>query len=211
MKIILLGAPGAGKGTQAEALRDKLNIPTISTGNILREAVKNGTPLGLEAKSYMESGNLVPDSLIISLIKERLAEDDCASGFILDGMPRTVPQADALEANGIDVDHVIEIAVPDEAVIERLSGRRVCSGCGAPFHVKNCPPPADGKCPKCGAPIVTRKDDLPETVKGRLKVYHEQTAPLIDFYRAKGKLSTVDGNTGSIEYGTRLILKVLGV
>jgi len=211
MNIILLGAPGAGKGTQAEALRDKLGIPTISTGNILREAVKNGTALGMKAKSYMDSGNLVPDSLIISLIKERLAEDDCARGFILDGMPRTVPQAEALEENGIRIDHVVEIAVPDDVVMDRLSGRRVCSGCGAPFHIKNCPPPADGKCPKCGAEIVTRKDDLPETVQGRLKVYHEQTAPLIDYYRKKGKLSTVDGNTGSIENGTRLILKVLGV
>ena len=211
MRIILLGAPGAGKGTQAEVLKEKLGIPTISTGNILREAVKNGTPLGVQAKSYMDAGALVPDSLIISLIKERLAEKDCENGFILDGMPRTVPQAEALEEQGIEIDHVIEIAVSDEVVLERLSGRRVCSGCGAPFHVKNSPPPEDGVCPKCGADIVIRKDDMPETIKDRLKVYYAQTAPLTDFYRAKGILSTVDGASGSIEKGTELILRALGV
>lgn len=211
MKIILLGAPGAGKGTHAEILKEKLGIPTISTGNILREAVKNGTPLGMEAKSFMDAGALVPDSLIISLMKERLAEDDCKAGFILDGMPRTVPQAEALDEAGIDIDHVVEIDVSDEEVLSRLSGRRVCSGCGAPFHIKNSPPPADGICPKCGAEIVTRKDDMPETVKDRLKVYHTQTAPLVDYYKAKGILSTTDGACGSIEAANELILRALGV
>ncbi len=210
MNLILLGAPGAGKGTQAEILRDKLGIPTISTGNILREAVKNETPLGLEAKGYMESGNLVPDALVISLIKERLAKDDCKKGFILDGFPRTVPQAEALDENGIEIDRAVEIAVSDEAIMARLSGRRVCIKCGAPYHIISCPPPADNICPKCGGEIITRKDDLPETIKSRLEVYHSQTEPLKSFYEGKGKLTVVPGENG-IEETSRLTLKALEV
>lgn len=210
MNLILLGAPGAGKGTQAEILRDKLGIPTISTGNILREAVKNETPLGLEAKGYMESGNLVPDALVISLIKERLAKDDCKDGFILDGFPRTVPQAEALDENGIEIDRAVEIAVSDEAIMARLSGRRVCIKCGAPYHIISCPPPADNICPKCGGEIITRKDDLPETIKSRLEVYHSQTEPLKEFYEGKGKLTVVPGENG-IEETSRLTLKALEV
>lgn len=210
MNLILLGAPGAGKGTQAEILKDKLGIPTISTGNILREAVKNGTALGLEAKGYMESGNLVPDALVISIIKERLAEDDCKNGFILDGFPRTVPQAEALDENGIQIDRAVEIAVSDEAIMARLSGRRVCIKCGAPYHIVSCPPPADNICPKCGGEIITRKDDLPETIKSRLEVYHSQTEPLKGFYEGKGKLTVVPGENG-IEETSRLTLEALGV
>lgn len=210
MNLILLGAPGAGKGTQAEILKDKLGIPTISTGNILREAVKNGTALGLEAKGYMESGNLVPDALVISIIKERLAEDDCKNGFILDGFPRTVPQAEALDESGINIDRAVEIAVSDEAIMARLSGRRVCIKCGAPYHIVSCPPPADNICPKCGGEIITRKDDLPETIKSRLEVYHSQTEPLKGFYEGKGKLTVVPGENG-IEETSRLTLEALGV
>lgn len=210
MNLILLGAPGAGKGTQAEILKDKLGIPTISTGNILREAVKNGTALGLEAKGYMESGNLVPDALVISIIKERLAEADCKNGFILDGFPRTVPQAEALDENGIQIDRAVEIAVSDEAIMARLSGRRVCIKCGAPYHIVSCPPPADNICPKCGGEIITRKDDLPETIKSRLEVYHSQTEPLKGFYEGKGKLTVVPGENG-IEETSRLTLEALGV
>lgn len=210
MNLILLGAPGAGKGTQAEVLKEKLGIPTISTGNILREAVKNGTELGLLAKTYMESGSLVPDELVISLIKERLARDDCKNGFILDGFPRTVPQAEALEQSGIQIDLAIEIKVSDDVILERLSGRRVCIQCGAPFHIKNSPPPEDMICPKCGGEIITRKDDLPETIEARLKVYHVQTEPLKGFYEERGKLVVVPGEI-SIEETTRLTLQALGV
>ncbi len=210
MNLILLGAPGAGKGTQAEILKEKLAIPTISTGNILREAVKNETPLGLEAKGYMESGKLVPDALVISIIEERLTKDDCKNGFILDGFPRTIPQAKALEEGGVRIDKALEIAVRDEVIVARLSGRRVCSGCGAPYHMISCPPPADNICPKCGAEIITRKDDLPETIKQRLNVYHEQTEPLKDFYGDEGKLAVVNGENG-IEETTRLALEALGV
>ena len=208
MNLILLGAPGAGKGTQAEILKEKLAIPTISTGNILREAVKNETPLGLEAKGYMESGKLVPDALVISIIEERLTKDDCKNGFILDGFPRTIPQAKALEESGVRIDKALEIAVRDEVIVSRLSGRRVCSGCGAPYHMISCPPPADNICPKCGAEIITRKDDLPETIKQRLNVYHEQTEPLKDFYAKCGKLRSVEG-TAPITEITEAILKVL--
>ena len=210
MNLILLGAPGAGKGTQAEILKEKLGIPTISTGNILREAVKNETPLGLEAKGYMESGKLVPDTLVISIIEERLKQDDCTKGFILDGFPRTIPQAEALEEGGVRIDKALEIGVSDDVIISRLSGRRVCQGCGAPYHMISNPPPADGICPKCGAAIVTRKDDLPETIKHRLEVYHEQTEPLKHFYGEKGKLAVVNGENG-IEETTRLSLEALGV
>ena len=210
MNLILLGAPGAGKGTQAEILKEKLGIPTISTGNILREAVKNGTALGLEAKGYMESGNLVPDALVISIIKERLAEADCKNGFILDGFPRTVPQAEALDESGIVIDRAVEIAVSDETIMARLSGRRVCIKCGAPYHIVSCPPPADNVCPKCGGEIITRKDDLPETIKSRLAVYHNQTEPLKGFYEGQGKLTVVPGENG-IEETSRRTLEALGV
>ena len=210
MNLILLGAPGAGKGTQAEILKEKLAIPTISTGNILREAVKNETPLGLEAKGYMESGKLVPDALVISIIEERLTKDDCKNGFILDGFPRTIPQAEALQEGGVRIDKALEIAVSDDEIIARLSGRRVCSGCGAPYHMISCPPPGDNVCPKCGAEIITRKDDLPETIKHRLDVYHEQTEPLKGFYGEQGKHAVVNGENG-IEETTHLALKALGV
>ena len=210
MNLILLGAPGAGKGTQAEILKEKLGIPTISTGNILREAVKNETKLGLEAKEYMESGKLVPDALVISIIEERLAKDDCKNGFILDGFPRTIPQAEALEEGGVRIDKALEIAVSDDVIMNRLSGRRGCIKCGAPYHIVNCPPPADNVCPKCGGEIITRKDDLPETIKQRLDTYHEQTEPLKGFYEGKGKLAVVNGEDG-IENTTRLALEALGV
>ena len=193
MKLILLGAPGAGKGTQAEVICDALKIPAISTGNILREAVKNGTKCGLEAKGFMESGQLVPDEVVIGILKDRIAEADCKNGFILDGFPRTVPQAEALEAMGVEIDKVIEIHVADETIKQRLSGRRVCEACGASYHVDFKPTKAEGVCDKCGGKTVQRKDDMPETILSRLEVYHQQTAPLKDFYQAKGKLTTVIG------------------
>ena len=193
MNLIFLGAPGAGKGTQAEVVCDKLGIPAISTGNMLREAVKNGTPAGLAAKEYMDRGDLVPDEVVIGILKDRIAEDDAKNGFILDGFPRTVAQAEALEAMGIKIDKVIEISVPDEKIIARLSGRRVCEGCGASYHIEYKPTKVEGKCKLCGATVVQRIDDKPETVISRLKTYYEKTAPLKDFYAAKGKLVTVEG------------------
>lgn len=193
MKLILLGAPGAGKGTQAEVICDKLSIPSISTGNCLREAVKNGTQMGLKAKSFMDSGALVPDEVVIGIIKERLAEDDCKNGFILDGFPRTVPQAEALDAMGVSIDRVVEIFVPDAAIEERMSGRRVCESCGASYHMAYKPPKTEGVCDKCGGTLIIRKDDRPETVRDRLKVYHEQTEPLKGFYEKKGILKVVEG------------------
>lgn len=193
MKLILLGAPGAGKGTQAEVICDKLSIPSISTGNCLREAVKNGTQMGLKAKSFMDSGALVPDEVVIGIIKERLAEDDCKNGFILDGFPRTVPQAEALDAMGVSIDRVVEIFVPDAAIEERMSGRRVCESCGASYHMAYKPPKTEGVCDKCGGALIIRKDDRPETVRDRLKVYHEQTEPLKGFYEKKGILKVVEG------------------
>ena len=193
MNLIFLGAPGAGKGTQAEVVCDKLGIPAISTGNMLREAVKNGTPAGLAAKEYMDRGDLVPDEVVIGILKDRIAEDDAKNGFILDGFPRTVAQAEALEAMGIKIDKVIEISVPDEKIIARLSGRRVCEGCGASYHIEYKPTKVEGKCNLCGANVVQRIDDKPETVISRLKTYYEKTAPLKDFYQSKGKLVTVEG------------------
>lgn len=193
MKLILLGAPGAGKGTQAEVICDHLHIPAISTGNIIREALKNGTELGLKAKSYMDSGALVPDEVVIDIIKERLAKDDCQSGFILDGFPRTVPQAEALDKMGIEIDKVIDIEVADEKIMQRLSGRRVCQDCGASYHVLYKPSKEEGKCDKCGGATVQRKDDHPDTIKDRLSVYHTQTEPLKDYYAKTGKLSIVEG------------------
>ena len=193
MNLIFLGAPGAGKGTQAEIVCEKLGIPAISTGNMLREAVKNGTPAGLAAKEYMDRGDLVPDEVVIGILKDRIAEDDAKNGFILDGFPRTVAQAEALEAMGIKIDKVIEISVPDEKIIARLSGRRVCEGCGASYHIEYKPTKVEGKCNLCGANVVQRIDDKPETVISRLKTYYEKTAPLKDYYQSKGKLVTVEG------------------
>ena len=193
MKLILLGAPGAGKGTQAEIISKKLNIPTISTGNILRAAVKNGTPVGLKAKEYMDAGKLVPDEVIIGVITERLQEPDCKDGYILDGVPRTIAQAEALEAAGIHFDHVVSLEVSDEEVEQRMTGRRTCLACGATYHIVANPPKKEGICDKCGAELILRDDDKPETVQKRLAVYHEQTQPLIDYYKAQGILKSVDG------------------
>ena len=193
MNIILLGAPGAGKGTQAEVISAKLSIPQISTGNIIREAVKNGTPMGLEAKSFMDDGRLVPDATVIGIIKERLAQPDCANGFILDGFPRTIPQAEALDELGVKIDKVISIEVPDDKIVLRMSGRRVCPKCGASYHTEYKKPAVDGVCNQCGDGLTQRKDDAPETVLERLRVYHEQTEPLKEFYEKSGKLRTVVG------------------
>ena len=209
MKLILLGPPGAGKGTQAEVLSRDLNIPTISTGNILRAAVKAGTPIGLKAKSYMDAGKLVPDEVIIGIIQERLAEADCAGGFILDGVPRTIAQAEALEAHGIQFDHVISLEISDEAIVKRMDGRRVCTQCGTPFHVESKPPKTAGVCDLCGGELVERDDDKPETVRARLVVYHDETEPLKQFYQERGKLNVVPGNMGTIEDTTRAIKQVL--
>ena len=208
MKLILLGAPGAGKGTQAEIICDKLGIPTISTGNILRAAVKEGTPMGLKAKSFMDAGALVPDDVIVGIVKERLAAPDCSGGFILDGMPRTIAQGEALEAMGVEIDKVLNLVVADEAIMERMSGRRVCAKCGASYHIKNQPSAKPGVCDRCGGELVIRKDDEPATVLDRLKAYHEQTEPLVAFYRERGKLVEIP-DKGSIEDTTALILKEL--
>lgn len=208
MKLILLGAPGAGKGTQAEVICEKLGIPAVSTGNIIREAVKNGTPMGAKAKSYMEKGALVPDDVVIGIIKERLAQDDCKGGFILDGFPRTVPQAEALDTMGVAIDWVVEISVPDEAIEKRLGGRRVCGSCGSSYHMEHKPPKQEGVCDKCGGELILRKDDQPETIRDRLKVYHDQTEPLKDFYQGKGILRVVDGQAG-IENTTKQVLAAL--
>lgn len=210
MKLVLLGAPGAGKGTQAEILCKKLNIPTISTGNILRAAVKNGTPVGLKAKEYMDQGALVPDEVIIGIVCERLAEPDCANGFILDGVPRTIPQAEALEANDIDIDCALSIEIADETIIDRMSGRRTCPNCGASFHVVSNPPKQEGICDSCGSALTIRKDDAPETVKARLVTYHTETEPLKAFYEQRGKLKAVE-NQSTIEATTAEICRVLGI
>lgn len=193
MKLILLGAPGAGKGTQAEMLTARLGIPTISTGNIIREALSKGTEMGIRARAFTESGKLVPDDIVIGIIKERLSQPDCAHGFILDGYPRTIPQADALAGMGLDVDLVVNIEISDEAVVDRMAGRRVCKDCAATYHIKNIPPKNVGICDHCGGSLIIRKDDEPQTVLDRLKVYHEQTEPLISYYSEKRKLFTVDG------------------
>ena len=210
MKLILLGAPGAGKGTQAEVLSAKLNIPTISTGNILRAAIKDGTPTGLKAKSYMDNGQLVPDEVVIAIVAERLAQEDCANGFILDGMPRTLPQAEALDKAGVKLDHVLSIEISDEEIEQRMSGRRVCAQCGASYHIVAQPTKVEGVCDSCGGPVVLRDDDKPETVRQRLAVYHEQTEPLKGYYQSKGLLSSVD-NQPTIEATTKVILEALGL
>ena len=208
MKLILLGAPGAGKGTQAEVICNALNIPAISTGNIIREALAQGTEMGLKAKSFMDAGQLVPDDVVIGIIKERLAKDDCANGFILDGFPRTIPQAEALDAMGIIIDKVIDIEVPDEKIAARMSGRRVCKDCGASYHLEYKAPESEGVCDACSGELVQRKDDAPETVLDRLAVYHKQTEPLKDYYSKKGILRIVEGQE-EIADTSALTLKAL--
>ncbi len=209
MKLIMFGAPGAGKGTQAAILGKRLDVPTISTGNILRAAVKNGTPVGLQARSYMDAGKLVPDQVIIGIIAERLAEPDCQKGYILDGVPRTIAQAEALEKAGIVFDAVVSLEVSDEEICSRMSGRRVCENCGASYHVVAVPPKTEGVCDKCGGKLIQRKDDAPETVKSRLEVYHKETEPLKAFYAERGLLKTVE-NQPTVEANTQAILRVLG-
>ena len=208
MKLILLGAPGAGKGTQAEKICDKLNIPAISTGNIIRAALKNGTEMGLKAKSFMDAGQLVPDEVVIGIIKDRLKESDCKNGFILDGFPRTIPQAQALEDMGIEIDKVIDIEVPDEIITARLSGRRVCSKCANSYHLLYKKPRVDGICDACGGELIQRKDDAPETVQARLVEYHEMTEPLKDFYAKLGKLKIVEGQE-EVSDTTKLVFAAL--
>ncbi|MGN0485846.1 MAG: adenylate kinase [Acutalibacteraceae bacterium] len=208
MKLILLGAPGAGKGTQAEFICEKLSIPAISTGNIIRAALKAGTQMGLKAKEFIDKGQLVPDDVVIGIIKERLSEDDCKNGFILDGFPRTIPQAEALDEMGIDIDKVIDIEVPDEKIVERMSGRRVCPSCGNSYHLLYKKPKTEGVCDSCGEQLVIRADDYPETVKDRLDVYHSQTEPLKDFYAKKNKLFIVEGQE-EVRDTSALVLKAL--
>ena len=193
MNIIMLGAPGAGKGTQAAVLCEKLNIPTISTGNLIREALKNGTEMGLKAKSFMDAGQLVPDEVVIGIVRDRLQEDDCKNGYILDGFPRTIPQAEALDEMGANIDVVIDIEVKDEVIVNRLSGRRVCENCGRPYHIVSLKPAVDGVCDDCGGALVQRKDDSIETIKNRLDIYHKETEPLVKYYEAQGKLKVVEG------------------
>lgn len=210
MKLILLGAPGAGKGTQAEILCKRLGIPTISTGNILRAAIKDGTPTGLKAKSYIDAGALVPDEVIIGIVNERLAQSDCKNGYILDGVPRTIAQAEALEKAGIQFDAVISIEISEEEILSRMSGRRVCGACGSTYNVEFVPPRVEGICDNCGGKLIQRKDDSPETVRERLKVYHTETEPLVDFYRQKGLLRPVR-SANTKEATTQAILAVLGI
>jgi len=196
MKLVLLGAPGAGKGTQAELLCEKLNIPTISTGNILRAAMKNGTPVGQKVKVYMDAGQLVPDELIIDIVLERISEPDCVNGYILDGFPRTIPQAEALESHHVPLDWAVSIEVPDEVIVDRMSGRRSCPECGATYHVANNPPRKEGVCDHCGAELICRKDDAPETVLSRLATYHVSTEPLKEFYKNLGRLKLIPYQSG---------------
>lgn len=210
MNIIFFGAPGAGKGTQAEIVSQKLNIPTISTGAIIRAAISAGTDMGKAAQSFIEKGNLVPDEVVIGIIKDRLDEDDCKGGFILDGFPRTIPQAEALEEMGVKIDAVLELYVSDEDIVTRMSGRRVCSKCGATYHTKYNPSSAGEACDKCGEALSIRKDDAPEVVQSRLAVYHNETEPLKEFYSAKGLLRTVVGQE-KLEDTTRLTLEALGI
>ena len=210
MRLILLGAPGAGKGTQAEILSRELGIPTISTGNILRAAMKAGTEVGLKAKSYVDSGKLVPDDVIIGIIRERLAEPDCKNGYILDGVPRTIPQAQTMEEMGIDIDCALSIEIGDDMIIRRMSGRRTCKNCSQTFHIVNNPPKVEGVCDACGGELTIRKDDAPETVKARLDTYHRETEPLKAFYAERGKLKTVE-NQPTISATTAEIKKALGI
>ena len=213
MKIIMLGAPGAGKGTQAKLIAEKYGVPHISTGDIFRANIKNGTELGKEAKEYMDKGLLVPDELTVRLLLDRVAQDDCKNGYVLDGFPRTIPQAEVLDKEltklGDSVDFAVDVDVPDENIINRMSGRRACLNCGATYHIVNIPPTKEGICDVCGSELVLRDDDQPETVKNRLKVYHEQTQPLIEYYTGKGVLRTVDG-TLPMEEVFDAIVKILG-
>ena len=209
MNLILLGAPGAGKGTQAELLLEKLSIPAISTGNMLREAMAHGTELGKKVKDYMDGGNLVPDELIMGIVADRVAKPDCANGFILDGVPRTLAQAEALEAAGVKIDHVVSIEVSDELIEGRMTGRRVCKDCGASYHVVANPAKVEGICDLCGGQLITRKDDAPETVRNRLEVYHGVTEVLKDFYGKLGRLRLINGEQ-SIEGANEDILKAIG-
>ena len=209
MNLILLGAPGAGKGTQAELLHEKLGIPTISTGNMLREAMRNGSELGQKVKEFMESGSLVPDDVIIGIVRERVSRTDCEAGFILDGMPRTLPQAQALETAGIHIDYAVSLEIDDAVIEARMTGRRVCSACGASYHIVANPPKKEGVCDLCQGELVIRKDDKPETVRHRLEVYHAETEVLKDFYRGCGKLRLVEGNK-PIEEANADILKAIG-
>lgn len=208
MKLILLGAPGAGKGTQAEKICEKFSIPQISTGNIIRAAMKQETEAGKKAQTFVNAGQLVPDAVVIEMVNERLKQDDCKNGFILDGFPRTVAQAEALEEMGVQIDAVVDIQVPDAVITDRLSGRKACLACGATYHMEFQPPKVEGKCDKCGADLVVRKDDQPETIQERLKVYHDQTQPLVDFYRTRGVLKEVDG-TKPVEEVTESTLAVV--
>lgn len=213
MKIIMLGAPGAGKGTQAKMIAEKYSIPHVSTGDIFRANIKNGTDLGKEAKSYMDKGELVPDELTVRILLDRVAQDDCKNGYVLDGFPRTIPQAKVLEEElnkqGTDVDYAINVDVPDENIIKRMSGRRACVTCGATYHIEHVPPKTEGICDKCGAELILRDDDKEETVKNRLNVYHEQTQPLIDFYAAKNVLKNVDGTVDMMDV-FKAITDILG-
>ena len=213
MKIIMLGAPGAGKGTQAKMIADKYGVPHISTGDIFRANIKNGTELGMEAKKYMDQGLLVPDELTVRILLDRIAQDDCKNGYVLDGFPRTIPQAEVLDSEltklGDHIDYAINVDVPDENIVKRMSGRRACLTCGATYHIEHVPPKKEGICDVCGSELVLRDDDKPETVKNRLNVYHEQTQPLIDFYTEKGVLKTVDG-TVPMEEVFAAITAILG-
>lgn len=213
MKIIMLGAPGAGKGTQAKQIADKYSIPHISTGDIFRANIKNGTELGKKAKEYMDQGLLVPDELTCDLVMDRIQQDDCKNGFVLDGFPRTIPQAEALDAAltkiGQKMDYAIDVDVPDENIVSRMSGRRACLDCGATYHIVSLPPKTEGKCDRCGADLVLREDDKPETVQKRLTVYHDQTQPLIDYYKNQGILKSVDG-TQPMEAVFTAITDILG-
>lgn len=213
MKLIMLGAPGAGKGTQAKMIAEKYNIPHISTGDIFRANIKEGTELGKKAKSYMDAGGLVPDELVVDLVVDRVGQEDCKNGYVLDGFPRTIPQAESLDAalakTGDKVDYAINIEVPDQNIIDRMGGRRACVGCGATYHIVNIPPKKEGVCDKCGENLILRDDDKPETVKKRLEVYHEQTEPLIKYYKAKNAEVEIDG-TMEMNDVFNAIVKLLG-
>lgn len=210
MNIILLGAPGAGKGTQAEKICEYCHIPQISTGNIIRAAMRDGTEAGKKAQEFVNAGKLVPDAVVIEMVNERLKQDDCKNGFILDGFPRTVPQAQALKEMGVEIDHVIDIEVPDETIMQRMTGRCVCGECGATYHLVYNPPKVENTCDKCGHELIIRKDDHPDTVKDRLQVYHEQTEPLKDFYKELNVLYMIEGDK-PVEEVTKDTLNALGV
>jgi len=210
MRLILLGPPGAGKGTQAEVLVEKLKVPQISTGDILRAAVKKGTPVGLKAKAFMDAGDLVPDDVIIGVVKERLTADDCKNGYIFDGMPRTIAQAEAIDEQGVVIDAVLSIEVPDDVIIKRLGGRRTCPDCGIIYHIETKKPAVEGVCDGCGAKLIIRKDDEADTILNRLDTYHKETEPLIDYYRKQGKLKEVGGEF-NIASQTAEVFKVLGL